>query len=109
MLLDCPSIVLQKDHKMAGKITAAFVILVAVAFLATFDHVSCSPAIAIGYDPRDICIENCAQCKKMFGKWFDGPLCAESCFIQKGKWYPECEDINSIGPFIIKHNNDDNN
>ncbi|CAH2085350.1 unnamed protein product [Euphydryas editha] len=55
-----------------------------------------------GYDPLEICIENCALCKKMLGAWFEGPLCAESCIKYKGKLVPECEDYASIAPFLNK-------
>lgn len=57
---------------------------------------------ATGYDPMDICIENCAQCKKMLGSWFEGQLCAESCIKYKGKLIVECEDFASISPFLNK-------
>ncbi|CAK1579554.1 unnamed protein product [Parnassius mnemosyne] len=65
-------------------------------------HVKSNPVIANGYDPMEICIENCAQCKKMLGAWFEGPLCAKSCIKFKGKLIPECEDFASISPFLNK-------
>ncbi|XP_041968406.1 eclosion hormone isoform X2 [Aricia agestis] len=86
-----------KDKKMAAKF-AVFVLL-AVALLS---GVRANPAIAMGYDPLELCIENCAQCKKMLGAWFEGPLCAESCIKYKGKLIPECEDFASISPFLNK-------
>ncbi|KAK9505851.1 hypothetical protein O3M35_009823 [Rhynocoris fuscipes] len=49
-----------------------------------------------------ICIRNCAQCKKMFGVYFEGQLCADTCLKYKGKLIPDCEDITSIGPFLNK-------
>ncbi|CAH4032271.1 unnamed protein product [Pieris brassicae] len=81
---------------MAGKM---FAILVLVS-LAIFTNGS--PAVITGYDPLELCIENCAQCKKMLGAWFDGPLCAESCLKFKGKLIPDCENFASIAPFINK-------
>ncbi|XP_041968405.1 eclosion hormone isoform X1 [Aricia agestis] len=95
-----------KDKKMAAKF-AVFVLL-AVALLS---GVRANPAIgkqprnlrhSMGYDPLELCIENCAQCKKMLGAWFEGPLCAESCIKYKGKLIPECEDFASISPFLNK-------
>ncbi|XP_055379977.1 eclosion hormone [Condylostylus longicornis] len=47
-----------------------------------------------------ICLNNCAQCKKMFGDYFQGQTCAESCLKFKGKSIPDCEDIGSIAPFL---------
>nr|QZU75263.1 eclosion hormone [Antheraea pernyi] len=87
---------------MAGKIFAVFVVFAMVAGLVNFGFVECNPAIAMGYDPLEICIENCAQCKKMLGAWFEGPLCAESCIKYKGKLIPECEDFASISAFLNK-------
>ncbi|XP_006557391.2 eclosion hormone [Apis mellifera] len=47
-----------------------------------------------------VCIRNCAQCKKMFGPYFLGQKCADSCFKNKGKLIPDCEDEDSIQPFL---------
>ncbi|XP_046738889.1 eclosion hormone [Diprion similis] len=49
-----------------------------------------------------VCIRNCAQCKKMFGAYFEGQLCADTCVKFKGKLIPDCEDASSIAPFITK-------
>lgn len=49
-----------------------------------------------------ICFRNCAQCKKMFGPYFEGQLCADACVKFKGKIIPDCEDIASIAPFISR-------
>ncbi|XP_012252232.1 eclosion hormone [Athalia rosae] len=49
-----------------------------------------------------VCIRNCAQCKKMFGAYFEGQLCADTCVKFKGKIIPDCEDASSIAPFITK-------
>ncbi|CAK1547600.1 unnamed protein product [Leptosia nina] len=87
-----------KPSKMAAKISAVFTILIiSMAVL-----IQANPAIVTGYDQLELCIENCAQCKKMLGAWFDGPLCAESCIKFKGKLIPDCEDFASIAPFINK-------
>ncbi|XP_069692644.1 eclosion hormone-like [Periplaneta americana] len=49
-----------------------------------------------------VCIRNCAQCKKMFGPYFEGQLCADACVKFKGKMIPDCEDVASIAPFLNK-------
>ncbi|XP_063827335.1 eclosion hormone [Ostrinia nubilalis] len=87
---------------MATKFTAALALFTVLALAINFGNVAASPAIATGYDAMEICIENCAQCKKMLGAWFEGPLCAESCIKFKGKLIPECEDFASISPFLNK-------
>lgn len=46
-----------------------------------------------GYDILGVCLRNCAQCKKMFGNYFEGQLCAEACLKFKGKVIPDCEDL----------------
>ncbi|KAJ8941054.1 hypothetical protein NQ318_006828 [Aromia moschata] len=53
-------------------------------------------------NPIGVCIRNCAQCKKMFGPYFEGQLCADACVKFKGKIIPDCEDIASIAPFLSK-------
>lgn len=55
-------------------------------------------------DMADIgtCIRNCAQCKKMLGAYFEGPLCADACVKFKGKMIPDCENIDSVAPFLNK-------
>uniref|UniRef100_A0A1A9WNR3 Eclosion hormone n=1 Tax=Glossina brevipalpis TaxID=37001 RepID=A0A1A9WNR3_9MUSC len=53
-----------------------------------------------GIDFIQICLNNCVQCKKMFGDYFQGQTCAESCLKFKGKAIPDCEDIGSIAPFL---------
>ncbi|XP_055699210.1 eclosion hormone [Phlebotomus papatasi] len=54
------------------------------------------------YDFIGVCIRNCAQCKKMFGSYFEGQMCADACVKFKGKIIPDCEDIGSIAPFLTK-------
>lgn len=51
---------------------------------------------------KGVCIRNCAQCKKMYGPYFQGQLCADSCLKFKGKMIPDCEDVASIAPYIGK-------
>ncbi|KAL7038651.1 hypothetical protein ACKWTF_009644 [Chironomus riparius] len=46
-----------------------------------------------GYDILGVCLKNCAQCKKMFGSYFEGQLCADSCVKFKGRVVPDCEDL----------------
>ncbi|XP_049961506.1 eclosion hormone-like [Schistocerca serialis cubense] len=49
-----------------------------------------------------VCIRNCAQCKKMYGPYFEGQLCADACLKFNGKMMPDCEDAASIAPFLNK-------
>lgn len=60
--------------------------------------------LTVAADPNNIgtCIRNCAQCKKMFGAYFEGQLCADACVKFKGKLIPDCEDVASIAPFLNK-------
>ncbi|XP_076672886.1 eclosion hormone [Andrena cerasifolii] len=69
-------------------LVASVTILVLAAGGSVFDR-------AIG-----VCIRNCAQCKKMFGPYFLGQKCADSCVKYKGKLIPDCEDEVSIQPFL---------
>jgi len=36
------------------------------------------------------------------GAYFEGPLCADACVKFKGKMIPDCENIDSIAPFLNK-------
>lgn len=87
---------------MTGKLILALAVMSMAAFFGTFHQVEANPAIAMGYDSMGICIENCAQCKKMLGPWFEGQLCADTCIKFKGKLIPDCEDLGSISPFLNK-------
>ncbi|XP_017771053.1 PREDICTED: eclosion hormone-like [Nicrophorus vespilloides] len=76
-----------------------FIVLTGAALLLLL-VVSQSPVVEA--NPIGICIRNCAQCKKMFGPYFEGQLCADACVKFKGKIVPDCEDIVSIAPFLTK-------
>ncbi|XP_071051255.1 eclosion hormone-like [Onthophagus taurus] len=52
-----------------------------------------------------ICVKNCAQCKRMYGRYFNGETCAKMCIKFKGNFIPDCEDIGSIEPFLNKIDN----
>lgn len=57
-------------------------------------------------EPADtlyLCMKNCEQCKNMYGSYFEGDLCAKSCFRLKGAFIPDCIDVASIGPFLNKN------
>ncbi|KAL4089879.1 hypothetical protein QTP88_024820 [Uroleucon formosanum] len=61
----------------------------------------------VGHAMADIedlgmCIRNCAQCKKMLGAYFEGSLYADVCVKFKGKMIPDCENIDSVAPFLNK-------
>ena len=51
-------------------------------------------------DSLYLCMKNCEQCKSMYGAYFEGDLCAKSCFRMKGSFIPDCIDMASIGPFL---------
>ncbi|KXJ80967.1 hypothetical protein RP20_CCG022367 [Aedes albopictus] len=86
------------------KVAAAFIAIASVFILITESKANPQIDIMGGYDLIGVCINNCAQCKRMFGEFFEGHLCAEACIQFKGKMVPDCEDINSIAPFLTKLN-----
>ncbi|XP_055628343.1 eclosion hormone-like [Toxorhynchites rutilus septentrionalis] len=89
---------------VSGKFTCLAICLAVLSIVQIINETEANPQIDLlgGYDVIGICITNCAQCKKMFGEFFEGHLCAESCIQFKGKMIPDCEDINSIAPFLNK-------
>ena len=54
-------------------------------------------------DTLYLCMKNCEQCKSMYGAYFEGDLCAKSCFRLKGAFIPDCIDVASIGQFLNKN------
>ncbi|GAB6029702.1 hypothetical protein CHUAL_005425 [Chamberlinius hualienensis] len=50
-----------------------------------------------------ICLTNCAQCKTMYGNYFDGKQCADACIWFNGKLTPDCNQLLSILPFINRY------
>lgn len=40
------------------------------------------------FELLNLCLRNCAQCKKMYGSYFEGQLCADGCVKFKGKVIP---------------------
>jgi hypothetical protein len=82
---------------MLADMSGRSVMAMSVVFLAAAVIPSEATPYAVG-----VCIRNCAQCKKMFGPYFEGQLCAEACVKFKGKMIPDCEDITSIAQFLNK-------
>lgn len=70
------------------------------ALLSVFAILILANLFLIDANQVGVCIRNCAQCKKMFGPYFAGQLCADACVKFKGKIIPDCEDIASITPFL---------
>lgn len=77
-------------------------VLTAFALLMTLVCMINSSILPTDSNQFGICIRNCAQCKKMFGAYFEGQLCADACVKFKGKVIPDCEDLDSISPFLNK-------
>ena len=85
------------------KIVFCFIVASVLA-ISMVQQAEASPQLDIlgGYDFLGVCINNCGQCKKMYGAYFEGQKCAEACIKFKGKIIPDCEDIDSIAPFLGK-------
>ncbi|XP_033226440.1 eclosion hormone isoform X2 [Belonocnema kinseyi] len=82
--------------KTSPRVNLMCIVAFTVLFLTTsesFNHIG-------------TCLRNCAQCTKMLGPYFEGALCADTCVKLKGKIIPDCEDANSIEPFITRPDDD---
>uniref|UniRef100_A0A1B0GQM6 Eclosion hormone n=1 Tax=Phlebotomus papatasi TaxID=29031 RepID=A0A1B0GQM6_PHLPP len=81
-----------------------FLLTLGVFVAVLSEQIFATPTIDVmgSYDFIGVCIRNCAQCKKMFGSYFEGQMCADACVKFKGKIIPDCEDIGSIAPFLTK-------
>lgn len=80
------------------KLVILFTVIIATVYLIDLSTASPYPNLDFfgGYDILSICLKNCAQCKKMFGNFFEGQLCADSCVKFKGKVIPDCEDLGEF-------------
>ncbi|XP_062535340.1 eclosion hormone-like [Armigeres subalbatus] len=87
---------------MSPRANWLLVLAVVVCTLALADVGYSNPTVDLfgGYEIVSVCMTNCAQCKRMYGTFFDGQLCAEACLEFKGKIIPDCEDIGSIAGFL---------
>ncbi|KAL3200693.1 hypothetical protein MRX96_012971 [Rhipicephalus microplus] len=47
-----------------------------------------------------ICIENCGQCKIMYGEYFNGRECAEECVSTVGYIQPDCDIADTIVKYL---------
>uniref|UniRef100_A0A161MNB2 Eclosion hormone n=1 Tax=Triatoma infestans TaxID=30076 RepID=A0A161MNB2_TRIIF len=43
---------------------------------------------------------NCAQCKRMLGQFFKGPICAETCLKSFGFVTPDCNKPVSLTAYL---------
>ncbi|XP_050093819.1 eclosion hormone-like [Anopheles aquasalis] len=91
----------EKRESDTLKMFAAKLLLVA-SLIAIGTSVTATPQIDIlgGYELFGLCVNNCAQCKKLYGEYFEGQRCAESCIKYRGKTIPDCEDTAYIAPFL---------
>ena len=46
------------------------------------------------------CLRSCVHCKEMYGQYFLGHLCAQTCISKHGNFRAVCTDITSIKPFL---------
>ncbi|VEN56543.1 unnamed protein product [Callosobruchus maculatus] len=47
-----------------------------------------------------ICITNCVQCKQMYGPYFKGKACGDSCLSSNGEWVPDCNNPGTLRSFL---------
>nr|WLV89615.1 eclosion-hormone-1 [Gecarcinus lateralis] len=47
-----------------------------------------------------MCISNCGQCKEMYGDYFHGQACAESCIRTQGISIPDCNNPATFNRFL---------
>jgi len=93
----------KKKDKKGGGLTRVFQMRFSVLMALAVLVASCALlAPLVEGNPMAVCIRNCAQCKKMFGDYFEGQMCADWCVKFKGKLIPDCEDIDTIAQFLNK-------
>ncbi|XP_018017890.1 eclosion hormone [Hyalella azteca] len=55
---------------------------------------------AQGRSMTGLCIRNCGYCKEMYGDYFHGGDCAETCILTKGSSIPDCNRPSTFHRFI---------
>ena len=46
------------------------------------------------------CLRSCVRCKQMFGQYFLGHLCTDTCLTKQTNFKVVCTDIKSVRPFL---------
>merc|ERR1712146_208178 len=78
------------SHWLRGwKVMLSFLILLSCLVNSTSSRTSYSR-----------CLRTCVHCKQMYGKFFLGHLCAQTCISKHGNFKAVCTDIHSIKPFL---------
>ncbi|XP_063593827.1 eclosion hormone-like [Penaeus indicus] len=57
-------------------------------------------AVCDGASITSMCIRNCGQCKEMYGDYFHGQACAESCIMTQGMSIPDCNNPSTFNRFL---------
>ena len=60
----------------------------------------CLPAPTTSRTSYSRCLRTCVHCKEMYGQYFLGHLCAQTCISKHGNFRAVCTDIHSIKPFL---------
>ncbi|MCL4158893.1 UNVERIFIED_CONTAM: hypothetical protein GTU68_044510 [Idotea baltica] len=47
-----------------------------------------------------MCIRHCGHCKEMYGDYFHGQACAESCLMSMGGSVPDCNNPATFNRFL---------
>ncbi|XP_076257202.1 eclosion hormone-like [Rhynchophorus ferrugineus] len=47
-----------------------------------------------------VCITNCVQCKQMYGHYFEGKTCGDTCVASNGMLVPDCNNPGTIGNYL---------
>ena len=51
--------------------------------------------------PNHYCLRHCHMCKEMYGRHFMIHLCKDDCMESRGRFVPDCLDLNSIRDYLI--------
>ncbi|XP_011642716.1 eclosion hormone isoform X1 [Pogonomyrmex barbatus] len=93
---------LNSSNRMIVLLVMIFVVLCLTTSVTDAErNIVCTNRLCTG-----VCLRNCAQCEKMYDKYFMGQKCADFCVKYKGKLIPDCEDEISIRPFLQTPEND---
>ncbi|CAG9765304.1 unnamed protein product [Ceutorhynchus assimilis] len=47
-----------------------------------------------------VCITNCVQCKQMYGQYFEGKICGDTCIASNGKLIPDCNQPGTLHSYF---------
>ena len=80
------------NHKISSPLFTALSLVLLASFLVEGSE---------GSSKHHHCLRHCHRCKEMYGKHFMQHLCKDDCIKSRGRFVPDCIDLNSIRKYLV--------